>query len=100
MTYQQLLNSGHIYDQSGITNPETYDWQPTNGIYYPVKKEVGDETMLLIEKNMKDAYNLGISKAISFCESQKQMYAMIDPSSPVPMVIDSIIKTLAHFKKV
>jgi hypothetical protein len=46
-----------------------------------------------------EAHNVGIDRAISFCESQKQIYAMIDPRSPVPMVIDSIIKTLHHFKK-
>ena len=58
-----------------------------------------DETTLLIEKNMKEAYNLGVERAISFCKTQEQMYKMIDPRSPVPMVIDSIIKTLQHFKK-
>ncbi len=58
-----------------------------------------DETSLLIEKTMKESYNMGIDRAIAFCESQKAIYSMIDPSSPVPMVIDSIIKTLHHFKK-
>lgn len=58
-----------------------------------------DETSLLVEKALLESYNHGIDRCIAFCQTQEQMYKMIDPSSPVPMVIDSIIKTLAHFKK-
>ena len=53
----------------------------------------------LFQKLLNESYNTGIERAIQFCISQEQMYKMIDPSSPVPMVIDSIIKTLHHFKK-
>lgn len=99
MTYQQLLNSGHIYDQSGIANPETYDWQPTNGIYYPVKKD-GLIDREQFNKLLDESYNTGIDRAISFCESQLAIYSIVDPKGHAVMVIDSIIKTLAHFKKV
>jgi len=58
-----------------------------------------DEKDAAIEKAVNNAYNMGIDRAIEFCKSQYQLYSMIDPSSPVPMVIDSIIKTLHHFKK-
>lgn len=101
MLFQQVLDSGYAHDASGITNPHEHEWENRNGIYYPVKKEnKPSEQDVLIENSLKEFYNMGIDRAIEFCKSQYQLYQMIDPKSPVPMVIDSIAKTLQHFKKV
>lgn len=52
----EIKNQPH--DASGVIRPQTYYWEKTNGIYFPVRQMTEDEMHELVREFINDNDNL------------------------------------------